>query len=173
MCPDHHRCLYKGTEQTIGLKATETPWLGKPNQWNPPQEKAPKLASKPDKPPPNTHLALNTRWHNPSQATDKPCPGELHHKTIHHPHFGAFFSNGGQPQQKKSSERGTGIPTNKRNERAKIKGRQRKEQKKNKIEKNKQKTKHRQKKPYLVGLHNFCLLFLPDRFQMVERQCLL
>ena len=52
---------------------------------NPPKEKAPKPASKPGKPPPNTHLALNTQPQNLSQATDKPCPGELHHKKILYP----------------------------------------------------------------------------------------
>ena len=78
---------------------------------NPPKEKAPKPVSKPGKPPPNTNLALKTRQQNPSQVTDKPCLGELYHKKIHHPRFGASLSNVGQMQQKKSNERGTGIPT--------------------------------------------------------------
>ena len=72
------------------------------------------------------------------------CALPIYHKRIHHPRCGAFLSNGGQPQQKKSSERGTSIPTNKSNECAKIKGGQKKEQRKNKKEKqkkNKRKTK--------------------------------
>ena len=84
------------------------------------KEKAPKPASKLGKPPTHTHLFLNTGRPNPSQVTDKPCPGELHHKKIHHPRFSASLSNVGQTQQKKSSERGTGIPTKQSNERAKI-----------------------------------------------------
>ena len=75
-------------------EGNRNPWLSKPNQWNPPKEKAPKPASEPHKPPPNTHLALNTRRQNPSQATDKPCPGELHHKKSITPVLGLSLATG-------------------------------------------------------------------------------
>ena len=141
--------LTKVRNKPWARKATETLWLGKPNKWNPPKEKAPKPASKPGKPPPNTHLALNTQWQNPSQATDKPCPGELHYKKSITSILGPSLAMGASRNKRNPVRGALASPHSKvmsvwtsRED----KGKQQKKNKKEKQKKNKRKTKEKQKK---------------------------
>ena len=153
-------------------KATKTPWLGKANKWNPLKENVPQLASKPSKPRPNTHLALNTWRQNPSQATDKPCSGELYHKKSTTSVLGPFLATGASRNKRNPVSGVLASPQSKVTSVRKSKEDKGKRQKKTR-NKNKRKTKGRQKKPYPVGPHNFHLLFLPDRSRTVKCQCLL
>ena len=153
-------------------KATKTPWLGKPNKWNPLKENVPQLASKPSKPRPNTHLALNTWRQNPSQATDKPCPGELYHKKSITSVLRLSLATRASRNKRNPVRGALASPhiqvTSVRKPKEDKGNRQRKTRKKNK-----RKSKGRLEKPYPIGPHNFRLLFPPDWSRTVKSQCLL
>ena len=99
------------------------------------EEKAPKPASKPGKPPPNTPLALNTRRQNPSQATDKPCPGELHHKKSIIPILGPSLATGASRNKRNPVRGALASPQIKLTSVRKSREDKRKHKKKNKKEK--------------------------------------
>ena len=78
-----------------------------------PVTKGPKPASKPGKPPPNIHLAVNTRRIYPSQATDKPYQGELHHQKTITPVFGPPLSTWAKQKKRNPVKAALASPQNK------------------------------------------------------------
>ena len=163
---------YKGTEQTIGPKGNRNPVTRQTEQAKSTKRKGTSTGQQTRQTSTEHSPSPEYTAVNPSQATDKPCPGELHHKKSITPVLGPSLVTGASRNTRNPVRGALASPHSKVMSVRKSKEDKRKRQKKTR-KKYKRKTKERQKKPYLVGPHNFRLLFLFDRSRTVKRQCLL
>ena len=102
---------YKGMEQTIGPKGNRNPVTRQTEQLKSTERKGTWTGQQ-------TRQTSTEHSPGPEYTVAKPLSRDRQTlsrraplQEIHHPRFRTFISNRGQLQHKKSSERGTGIPT--------------------------------------------------------------